>query len=99
MSMTRLFQYVEVDTVLLVLMSSVQSIIHAYISLYNFQENYNTGYDYICASLFCFDALYLKQCVFSIPPQDSTLCGNGKVTPTSLLDFQNTPCYDMIRCH
>ncbi|KAL4232206.1 hypothetical protein ACF0H5_009781 [Mactra antiquata] len=42
------------------------------------RDNYNTGYDYICGSLFCFDALYLKQCVFSIPPQDSTLCGNAK---------------------
>lgn len=41
------------------------------------RENYQTGYDYLCGSLYCYNK-QIRKCAFSIAPQDSTLCGNGK---------------------
>ncbi|XP_052771457.1 uncharacterized protein LOC128211081 [Mya arenaria] len=42
------------------------------------RDQYTTGYDYACSSLYCYDATFLRQCTFSIPPPDATICGNGK---------------------
>ncbi|XP_052252085.1 neurogenic locus Notch protein-like isoform X3 [Dreissena polymorpha] len=43
------------------------------------RKQYRTGYEYACASLYCYDDGQLfEKCMFSIPPPDGTLCGNGK---------------------